>query len=80
MVMHLNGEDVQFTNFTWKNGKIHSLKRCFEKIDFWGPNQGADVRYCRLPLCHHKMVQFQITRKSIQHRECNVTYVVFMSS
>jgi hypothetical protein len=26
MVMHLNGEDVQFTDFTWKNaenGKIH---------------------------------------------------------
>jgi hypothetical protein len=34
------GEDVQFTDFMWKNaenGKINSLKRYFEKTDFWGP-------------------------------------------
>jgi predicted ester cyclase len=38
--MHLNGEDVQFTDFTQKNaenGKINSMKSYFEKTDFWVP-------------------------------------------
>jgi hypothetical protein len=40
MVVHLNREDVQFTDFTRKNaenGKIISLKSYFEKTDFWSP-------------------------------------------
>jgi predicted ester cyclase len=40
MPMHLNGEDVQFTDFmrqNAENGKINSLKSYFEKTNFWVP-------------------------------------------